>query len=81
MAARPPVRTQLLFRCTESFTIFRDGVPDVYAAGLLVNGDEPILDTHGQYFEQASATFPRARSEVADADPGTPRTVTGEAKK
>ena len=53
MAARPPVRTQLLFRCTESFTIFRDGVPDVYAAGLLVNGDEPILDTHGQYFEQA----------------------------
>ena len=60
-----------VFACVEPFVIFRDGIPDVYAAGREVLGDDPILRTHGHAFVDVAA-----RVEAATAAPGERRAVT-----
>ncbi|MER5209397.1 hypothetical protein ABT063_02055 [Streptomyces sp. NPDC002838] len=67
-------------RCTESFTIWRDGAPVAFVAGQLVDDKHPILKTHKHLFEEPTATVVQAAQlkpvEQATAEPGTPRSLT-----
>jgi hypothetical protein len=69
-------------RCTESFTIWRDGAPVAFAAGQLVDDKHPILKTHKHLFAEPEASTGQAPPaqlkpvEQATADPGEPRTLT-----
>ena len=67
-------------RCTESFTIWRDGAPVSFVAGQLVEDKHPILKSHGHLFAepQATAAGPSVLRAVeqATADPGEPRSLT-----
>ncbi|MFE2046365.1 hypothetical protein ACFXAZ_36685 [Streptomyces sp. NPDC059477] len=64
-------------RCTESFSIWRDGAPLAFVAGQLVDDKHPILKTHSHLFTQPQATVHRAAVlrpvEQATADPGERR--------
>ena len=63
-----------LYRCTESFATFVDGIPLVYADGAEVLADDPILKTHPTFFEAAASRLVRAgRVERATAEPGEKR--------
>jgi hypothetical protein len=69
-------------RCSESFTIWRDGAPVAFVAGQLVDDKHPILKTHGHLFADPEAT-PRTAPPVqlkpveeATANPGEQRTLT-----
>lgn len=68
-------------RCTESFTIWRDGAPMAFVAGQLLDDKHPILKTHKHLFADP-VTIPQhapaaARTtEQATADPGEARTLT-----
>ncbi|MFI8294441.1 hypothetical protein ACIGCZ_00690 [Streptomyces nigra] len=70
-------------RCTESFTIWRDGAPFAFVAGQLVDDKHPILKTHKHLFADPTPTAPsappamRARpAEQATAEPGEARALT-----
>lgn len=69
-------------RCTESFTIWRDGAPVGFVAGQLVDDKHPILKTHKHLFAEPEAISGQevARQlkpvEQASADPGEQRTLT-----
>ncbi|MFF7067304.1 hypothetical protein [Streptomyces pseudovenezuelae] len=68
-------------RCTESFTIWRDGAPVGFVAGQLVEDKHPILKTHGHLFAEPVATAGQAAAplkpvEEATANPGEQRTLT-----
>lgn len=69
-------------RCTESFTIWRDGAPVAFVVGQLVDDKHPILKTHKHLFaepEASSGQAPPAQLrpvEQATADPGENRTLT-----
>ena len=69
-------------RCTESFTIWRDGAPVAFAAGQLVEDKHPILRTHKHLFAEPETTSGQevARQlkpiEQASADPGEQRMLT-----
>ncbi|MFD5975563.1 hypothetical protein [Streptomyces bacillaris] len=69
-------------RCTESFTIWRNGAPVAFVAGQLVDDKHPILKTHRHLFAEPQATRPVGGAEPlrgteqATADPGTARTLT-----
>ncbi|MFI2084322.1 hypothetical protein ACH43Y_28685 [Streptomyces rubiginosohelvolus] len=69
-------------RCTESFTIWRDGAPVAFTAGQLIDDKHPILKTHRHLFAEPQTTghpAPPARlrtTEQATADPGAGRTLT-----
>lgn len=69
-------------RCTESFTIWRDGAPVAFVAGQLVEDKHPILKTHRHLFAEPEAASGQevARQlkpvEQATADPGELRTLT-----
>ena len=67
---------QDVYRCTEAFAHFRDGLPLVYAAGDEVLADDVVLKTHGSFFELASARLSRNPAvEAATAGPGEKRTT------
>jgi hypothetical protein len=60
-----------LFRCTESFAVQIDGISTVFTAGAEVLGTDPILKTHGQFFEAAAARLLRQHVvEHTTAEPG-----------
>lgn len=69
-------------RCTQSFSIWRNGAPVAFVAGQLIDDKHPILKTHRHLFEEPVATHPAAGAtslrpvEQATADPGTVRTLT-----
>jgi hypothetical protein len=69
-------------RCTESFTIWRDGAPVAFVAGQLVEDKHPILKTHKHLFAEPEASAGQAPPtqlkpvEQATADPGEPRALT-----
>jgi hypothetical protein len=71
-------------RCSESFTIWRDGAPVAFVAGQLVDDKHPILKTHGHLFAEPEATAappapPQVKArpaEQATNDPGELRTLT-----
>lgn len=69
-------------RCTESFTIWRDGAPVAFTAGQLVDDKHPILKTHKHLFGELEASSGHAPPatlkpvEQATADPGETRTLT-----
>lgn len=69
-------------RCTESFTIWRDGAPVAFVAGQLLDDKHPILKTHKHLFadpQAADGQAPPAQLkpvEQATADPGEQRTLT-----
>jgi hypothetical protein len=68
-------------RCTESFTIWRDGAPVAFVAGQLLDDKHPILKSHSHLFADP-VTIPRPApaavraTEQATADPGEARTLT-----
>ncbi|MDH6435607.1 hypothetical protein M2158_004084 [Streptomyces sp. SAI-144] len=70
-------------RCSESFTIWRDGAPVAFVAGQLIDEKHPILKTHGHLFDDP-ATVPRPAPaeltatpvEEATANPGEQRNLT-----
>lgn len=68
-------------RCTESFTIWRDGAPVAFVAGQLLDDKHPILKSHGHLFADP-VTIPRPApvavraTEQATADPGEARALT-----
>lgn len=68
-------------RCTESFTIWRDGAPVAFTAGQLVDDKHPILKSHKHLFEEPSGSRPASAFtlkpvEQATADPGQQRSLT-----
>jgi hypothetical protein len=68
-------------RCSESFTIWREGAPVAFIAGQMVDDKHPILKTHGHLFadpETVKRPAPAAvrATEQATADPGEARTLT-----
>ncbi|ROQ69176.1 hypothetical protein EDD93_3673 [Streptomyces sp. 840.1] len=67
-------------RCTQSFSIWRDGAPVAFVAGQLIDDKHPILKTHRHLFEEPQATHPGATPlravEQTTAEPGTVRTLT-----
>ncbi|MFD7709475.1 hypothetical protein [Streptomyces sp. NPDC059786] len=69
-------------RCTESFTIWRDGAPVAFTAGQLVDDKHPILKSHKHLFAEPQATAGHAPPaqlkpvEEATASPGENRTLT-----
>jgi hypothetical protein len=69
-------------RCTESFTIWRDGAPVAFVAGQLLDDKHPILKTHKHLFADPQASDGQAPPaqlkpvEQATADPGEQRTLT-----
>ncbi|MEW2421318.1 hypothetical protein AB0911_12320 [Streptomyces nigra] len=70
-------------RCTESFTIWRNGAPVAFTVGQLVDDKHPILKSHKHLFDDPAPSGPsappamRARpAEQATADPGQARTLT-----
>jgi hypothetical protein len=67
-------------RCTESFTIWRDGAPVAFTAGQLVDDKHPILKSHGHLFDDPGTVARPApqpkRAEQATADPGELRNLT-----
>ncbi|WHM32445.1 hypothetical protein OH540_21315 [Streptomyces sp. BPPL-273] len=69
-------------RCTESFTIWRDGAPIAFVAGQLVDDKHPILKSHSHLFGELEASSGHAQParltavEQATADPGQPRALT-----
>lgn len=75
--ARPTQPTdapQDVYRCTESFAHFRDGIPLVYTAGSEVLAGDDVLKSHAQFFELASARLSRTPTiEAATAGPGEKR--------
>lgn len=74
--ARTRDEQQHIFRCIEPFAVHRGGVPEVFGHDREVFGDDPILKTHRQHFEPASARVTRrAGVEQATAAPGEYRTV------
>lgn len=65
-----------MFRCVGAFAVYRDGVPHVYADGVEVLDDDPILKTHREHFEPAAArVLRRPRVEQATAAPGETRRI------
>lgn len=66
-------------RCSESFTIWRDGAPVAFVAGQLVDDKHPILKTHGHLFAEPETTAHRPgvlrATEQATADPGEKRSL------
>lgn len=65
-----------VYRCTEPFAIYRDGVPVVFGADQEVLDDDPILKTHRTHFEPAAArAMRRAQVEQTTAAPGEYRSV------
>lgn len=64
-------------RVTSGFSVWVDGAPVVYAGGVLVADDDPILKTHGHLFADADTfTRPRSGPEEATAAPGEQRVRT-----
>lgn len=69
-------------RCTESFTIWRDGAPVGFTVGQLVDDKHPILKSHKHLFGELEASSGHAPPstlrpvEQATADPGQVRTLT-----
>ncbi|CBG71873.1 hypothetical protein SCAB_48221 [Streptomyces scabiei 87.22] len=69
-------------RCTESFTIWRDGAPVAFAVGQLVDDKHPILKTHKHLFAEPTASTGQATAaalrpaEQATSEPGEKRTLT-----
>lgn len=69
-------------RCTESFTIWRDGAPVAFTAGQLVDDRHPILKSHKHLFGELEASSGHAPPstlrpvEQATAAPGENRTLT-----
>ncbi|MEH0578992.1 hypothetical protein QBA54_31985 [Streptomyces sp. B21-108] len=69
-------------RCTESFTIWRDGAPVAFVAGQLVDDKHPILKSHGHLFSDPETAARPALAptlkpvEQATADPGEQRALT-----
>lgn len=70
-------------RCSESFTIWRDGAPVAFQAGQLVDEKHPILKTHGHLFADpatvdSSGPFELKAKPVeeATAAPGEQRALT-----
>lgn len=43
-----------VFQVTSPFVVYKGRVPEVYAVDRLVPADDPILRTHGSYFEAVS---------------------------
>lgn len=75
--ARPREEQRQLFRCTNPFSVFRRGIPEVYGAGEEVLDDNPILKTHRDHFEPAAErVLRRTRVEQATAAPNELRRVT-----
>jgi hypothetical protein len=65
-----------LWRCVNPFSIFRGGVPEVYADGHEVLDNDPILKTHRDHFEPAAERVTRRTPvEQTTAAPGEYRTV------
>lgn len=68
-----------MFRCTESFAYFQDGRPHVFAGGQEVLEGDPVLASHGAFFEAAedavSRRSPKRSAEAASAAPGELRDV------
>lgn len=87
---QPPSKPdqRVLYRCTDPFSIWNNGVPTLYAGDREVLEDDPILKTHRHHFEPASQRVAnRPRIEEATAVPGEirgpvlpPRTDTQEEK-
>jgi hypothetical protein len=69
-------------RCTESFTIWRDGAPVAFVNGQLVEDKHPILKTHKHLFAELEASAGQAPPaqlkpvEQATAAPGETRILT-----
>jgi hypothetical protein len=60
-----------LLRCSDPFTVWKDGVPVVYSSDREIFEDDPILKTHRHHFEPASdRVLQRTRTETATASPG-----------
>lgn len=73
---RDDTKPRTLFRCTEAFAVFTNGVPDVFAEGREVLDGDPILKTHRAHFEDATSRVMRSREvEKATAAPGELRAV------
>lgn len=70
MPARSATRRSV-YACVDPFCVFRNGIPEMYAAGREVLDDDPILRTHGHAFVDVAA-----RIEAATAAPGERRSVT-----
>ncbi|MGW7085019.1 hypothetical protein ACWGH2_16225 [Streptomyces sp. NPDC054871] len=70
-------------RCTESFSVWREGVPTAFTVGQLVDEKHPIIRSHGHLFADPEATVRPAAVEAATAAPGelrdlAPPATTGE---
>jgi hypothetical protein len=69
-------------RCTESFTIWRDGAPVAFAVGQLVDDKHPILKSHKHLFAEPEASTGQMTAAVlrpveqATHEPGEKRTLT-----
>jgi hypothetical protein len=69
-------------RCTESFTIWRDGAPVAFVAGQLVDDKNPILKTHKHLFAEPEASPGQLTAttmkpvEQTTSEPGERRTLT-----
>lgn len=69
-------------RCTESFTVWRNGAPVAFTAGQLVDDKHPILKTHNHLFDEPDAATGRTPNfalkpvEQATSAPGEQRTLT-----
>jgi hypothetical protein len=69
-------------RCTESFTIWRDGAPVAFAVDQLVDDKHPILKTHKHLFAEPEASTGQSKAaplrpvEQATSEPGEKRALT-----
>jgi len=70
-------------RCSESFTVWRNGAPVAFVAGQLIDDKHPILKTHGHLFAEPTASVPGGSTalhalpaEQATNEPGEQRTLT-----
>lgn len=70
-----------LLTVIESFAVFNYGHPEVYAAGRLVDENDPVVKGRERHFETAEASAARVRVETATAAPGERRARTRAAKK
>lgn len=68
--AAQPTRGRILFRCVEPFSIFHNGIPEVYGADREVFDDDPILRSHPAHFRPSAE-----RVEAMTARPGEFRPI------
>jgi hypothetical protein len=67
-----PPKDRTLYECVEPFSIWRNGIPEVYGAGRMVLAGDPILRT-----ENRTKFIPAAdRVEAMSASPGEVRAIT-----